>query len=130
MFLDWCAGKVKHKAAFGPGKMDQYCPHSPQYICMRLTTAFSLRLIPLIAALLPRFDQVAKAGKAPLKAEINCPDGAMTLLADNHFGPAVQTLHIVLPSGHFIEFIIAWFFALFVIFFAEHEHHHIGILLD
>jgi hypothetical protein len=39
-------------------------------------------------------------------------------------------LHDALPLGHGLEVVVAGLFALAVVFLAEHEHHHIGVLLD
>ena len=54
----------------------------------------------------------------------------MTLLADDHFGATVQTLHLFLPDRHFIQLVIAGFFAFLIVLLAEHEHHDVGILFD
>ena len=80
--------------------------------------------------MLPRLDEVAKTSETPLKAQLNGADGTVTLLADDDLGAAVQSLHCLLPCGHFLELMIAGFFTLFVVLLPEHEHHNVRILLN
>ena len=90
-----------------------------------------MRLEPHVAgAALPRFDQIAKAGKAALEAEFHRANRAVALFADDHFRLAMHVLHDALPLRHFFQLMIAGLFAFFVIFVTVNKHHHIGVLLD
>ena len=87
-------------------------------------------LVEPVRALLPWFDEIAKFGEAPLKAQLNRANRPVTLLADDHLGLAMKRVHILLPFCHCLEVFFAWFFAFFVIFAPLDEHDHLGILLD
>ena len=54
----------------------------------------------------------------------------MALFADDDFSLAMHLFHHGLPLRHLVKFMIARFFAFFVVFIAVHEHHHISVLFD
>ena len=41
-----------------------------------------------------------------------------------------SALHLVLPLHHRLDVVVAGLLALLVVLLAEHEHHHVGVLLD
>src|SRR5690606_16753031 len=76
------------------------------------------------------FFQIAKAGEAALKGQLDRADGTVALLADDHFGFAMAGLHDLLPGGHLVQIVIGGLFALAVILLAEDEHDDISVLFD
>src|SRR6476659_3948580 len=73
--------------------------------------------------------EVGKAGDVRLELQRDRAGRSMALFADDHFGLAVDQLHLGLPLemlfGADARLAIAQ-----VILLAKHEHHDVGVLLD
>jgi hypothetical protein len=73
--------------------------------------------------------EVGEPRDGVFELEAHCSGGAMALLADDDLGNAVDLLHL-LPPRLELDRPGFWFLVLQVIFFAEHEEHHVRVLLD
>src|ERR1700676_5333561 len=73
--------------------------------------------------------QIAEPGETGLELQLDRAGGAVALLANDHFGLAVHQRHVKLPFLIFRR-ARAGFLVRQIIFLAEHEHHHVGVLLD
>src|SRR6202790_539941 len=73
--------------------------------------------------------QIAEPGETGLELQLDRAGWAVALLADDHFGLAVHQRHVQLPFLIFRR-ARAGFLVRQIIFLAEHEHHHVGVLLD
>src|SRR5713101_3517785 len=73
--------------------------------------------------------QIAEPRQAGLELQFDGAGGAVPLLADDDFGLAVHQRHVQLP---FFVFRRAGPRLLVgeIVFLAEHEHHHVGVLFD
>jgi hypothetical protein len=73
--------------------------------------------------------EIAEPRQAGFELQFHGAGGAMALVADDDFGLAVHQRHVELPFFIFrrarTRFLVGE-----VIFLAEHEHHHVGVLLD
>ncbi|MCY1248137.1 hypothetical protein D9M72_615340 [compost metagenome] len=73
--------------------------------------------------------QVAEAGGVGIERQLDDADGAVTLLADDHFGLVLQAVHVFLPLQVFFG-AFARLGAAEVVAFAIDEHDAVGVLLD
>src|ERR1700686_4641549 len=73
--------------------------------------------------------KISKASECAVKLQVDRAGGAMTLLADDDLGLAVGRIHLGLPLDMLVgarpRLLVAE-----VVLLAEHEHDHVGILLD
>src|ERR1700730_1753288 len=73
--------------------------------------------------------QIVEAGDRGIELQVDVAGGAMTLLADDDLGLAVGRIHLGLP----LDVVVGarpWLLVAEVILLAEHEQHHVGVLLD
>src|ERR1700738_2070016 len=73
--------------------------------------------------------QIAEPRHAGLELQLDSAGRAVALLADDDFGLAVHQRHVELPFFVFRR-ARAGLLVGEIIFLAEHEHHHVGVLLD
>ena len=66
----------------------------------------------------------------PSKASSTVPMGPWRCLPMMTSALPWTLFHHRLPGGHLVEFVVAGLFAFAVVFLAEDEHHHVGVLLD
>ena len=84
----------------------------------------------IACVLLPCFDKVSKTGELRLERQFDSADGAVTLLADDDLGLAMQALHVLDPFFHGRQIFFTRLFTLFLVFAAIDEHHHVGVLFN
>src|ERR1043165_1904871 len=73
--------------------------------------------------------EIGEARHVRIEVELHGPGRSVALLAENEFGLAVHLLHL----GHPLEVLFgahAGLLVLQVVLLSEHEHHHVGVLLD
>src|SRR5208337_3787759 len=73
--------------------------------------------------------QRTEPGHLGVELQFDRAGGAMPLLADDHLGPAVRALHLAHP-GDVLLGAGPRLLVLEIIFLAEDEQHHVGVLLD
>src|SRR4051794_37510311 len=81
--------------------------------------------------------QIAELGVLAVEEQADSADRSVTLLRDDHFAGIVNFAQPLLPPLiAIVELVVrlvrsaARLGAFKVILFAEHEHHHVGVLLD
>ncbi len=77
-----------------------------------------------------RVGQIGEAGKFRLERQLHGAGRSVTLLGDDDVGCAFHLVEQGFPFRVFRIGRIAWLHVLDVIFFTEHEQHHVGVLLD